>query len=220
MKKIISIFTLITLTQVAVADAGNKAGMSPSVKPGMSHDMRRPVNAEEAMPARNENMEQEAVQNQIEAQNQNQVQTEAKVQTQMEEQSGFSRGSVVRSAFTTAVNEREPTEDLQNLTNENGQVMFFTELRDMSGQTAVHRWQYDGKVVAEVEFKVGGPRWRVWSSKAMQPQWTGEWKVSVVNGAGEVISEKNLNVSMSDSPATTTIENTNEPALETGTPAQ
>jgi len=110
----------------------------------------------------------------------------------MKEQSGFSRGSVVRSAFTRTIDEREPTENLENLTNENGQVKFFTELRDMSGQTAIHRWEYDGKVVAEIEFNVKGPRWRVWSSKSLIPQWTGDWKVSVVNGAGEVISEKNL----------------------------
>ena len=110
----------------------------------------------------------------------------------MKEQSGFSRGSVVRSAFTRDIAEREPTENLQNLTNENDQVKFFTELRDMSGQTAIHRWEYDGKVVAEIEFNVKGPRWRVWSSKSFVPQWTGDWKVSVVNGAGEVISEKKL----------------------------
>ena len=110
----------------------------------------------------------------------------------MKEQSGFSRGSVVRSAFTRTIDEREPTENLQNLTNESAQVKFFTELRDMSGQTAIHRWEYDGKVVAEVEFNVKGPRWRVWSSKSLVPQWTGDWKVSVINGAGEVISEKNL----------------------------
>lgn len=109
-----------------------------------------------------------------------------------QELSGFSRGSVVRSAFTREIDNREPAENLQNLTNESGEVKFFTELRDMSGQTAVHRWEYDGKVVAEIEFNVKGPRWRVWSSKSLVPQWTGDWKVSVVNGAGEVISEKNL----------------------------
>lgn len=121
------------------------------------------------------------------------------------EQSGFSRGSVVRSAFTRDVDEREPVENLQNLSNENEHVKFFTELRDMSGQTAVHRWEYDGKVVAEIEFNVKGPRWRVWSSKSFVPQWTGDWKVSVVNGAGEVISEKQLSydVATADETATT-----------------
>ena len=121
----------------------------------------------------------------------------------LKEQSGFSRGSVVRSAFTRDIAEREPTENLQNLTNENGQVKFFTELRDMSGQTAIHRWEYEGKVVAEIEFNVKGPRWRVWSSKSLVPQWTGDWKVSVVNGAGEVISEKNLSYDIAAAPIET-----------------
>lgn len=120
--------------------------------------------------------------------------------TAMKEQSGFSRGSVVRSAFTRDIADREPMENLQNLTNENGHVKFFTELRDMSGQTAIHRWQYEGKVVAEVEFNVQGPRWRVWSSKSFVPQWTGDWTVSVVNGAGEVISEKSLSYDIATAP--------------------
>ncbi len=139
---------------------------------------------------------------------------EAMPEMAIKEQSGFSRGSVVRSAFTRDVAEREPTEDLQKLTNDNGQVKFFTELRDMSGQTAIHRWEYDGKVVAEVKFNVKGPRWRVWSSKKFVPEWTGDWKVSVLNGAGEVISEKNLSYDvaampeskMTDMPAATKTE--------------
>ena len=131
----------------------------------------------------------------------------------MKEKSGFSRGSVVRSAFTRTIEEREPVENLENLTNENEQVKFFTELRDMSGQTAIHRWEYDGKVVAEVEFNVKGPRWRVWSSKSLVPQWIGDWKVSVVNGAGEVISEKNLSYDVATATPETTPAAIAEPVV-------
>jgi len=109
--------------------------------------------------------------------------------TQAADQSGFSRGSVVRSVFTTAVKDREPVDKLNNEKTHDDHIYFFTELRDMSGQTAIHRWEHDGKVVAEVKFNVRGPRWRVWSSKTFNPNATGEWKVSVVNGAGEVIAE-------------------------------
>jgi len=111
---------------------------------------------------------------------------------QMTEQAGFSTGSVVRSAITSAVENREPTDSLEAANTEQNQLYFFTELRDMSGQTAKHRWEHDGKVMAEVEFNVKGPRWRVWSSKSFVPNWTGDWKVSVINGAGDVISEKNF----------------------------
>lgn len=108
----------------------------------------------------------------------------------MTEQSGFSRGSVVRSVFTSAVDQREPVDKLKNLNTEQANLVYFTELRDMDGQTAKHRWQYNGEVVAEVDFNVRGPRWRVWSSKALNPEKEGEWKVSVLNGAGDVIAEE------------------------------
>lgn len=111
---------------------------------------------------------------------------------QLNEQAGFSKGSVIRAAFTSAVDGREPTDNLDAVSSEQNQLYFFTELRDMSGQTAKHRWEFNGKVMAEVEFNVKGPRWRVWSSKNFVPGWTGKWKVSVLNGAGEVISEKDF----------------------------
>lgn len=105
------------------------------------------------------------------------------------EQSGFSSGSVVRSIFTTSVLEREPVDNVKTLNSDARKVFYFTELRDMSDQTATHRWEYDGEIMTEQKFNVKGPRWRVWSSKNFSPQWLGEWKVSVLNGAGEVISE-------------------------------
>ncbi len=112
----------------------------------------------------------------------------------LEEQAGFSRGSVTRSVFTSGVAEREPVDRLDVVDPQTGKVFYFTELRDMSGQTATHRWEHDGKVMAEVTFDVRGPRWRVWSSKNLDPSWTGEWKVSVLNGAGEVIAEDVIQV--------------------------
>lgn len=117
----------------------------------------------------------------------------ATAEQQAAEQSGFSRGSVVRSIFTTAVKDREPTDKLNNTKSDAEQIYFFTELRDMSGQTATHRWEHNGKVASEVKFDVRGPRWRVWSSKTFSPNLEGEWKVSVLNGAGEVIAEDLMN---------------------------
>lgn len=113
---------------------------------------------------------------------------------QQAEQSGFSRGSVVRSIFTSEVKDREPVDKLNNTKSEAEHIYFFTELRDMSGQTATHRWEHNGQVSAEVKFDVRGPRWRVWSSKTFSPSQDGEWKVSVLNGAGEVIAEDMMNV--------------------------
>ena len=112
----------------------------------------------------------------------------------VEEQSGFNPGTVARSAFTSSIEDREPVDTLQQVNAMEQKVYFFTELRDMQGQTATHRWELNGEVMAEVAFDVKGSRWRVWSSKNLQPEWVGEWKVSVLNSANEVISETSLNV--------------------------
>lgn len=106
------------------------------------------------------------------------------------EMAGFSRGTVTRSIFTTSIDNREPVDKVKNVPDQTSDVFYFSELRDMEGQTAKHRWEYQGKVIAEVKFKVRGPRWRVWSKKSFTPGWSGDWKVSVVNGADEIISEE------------------------------
>ena len=111
-----------------------------------------------------------------------------------QEQSGFNPGTVARSAFTSSIEDREPVDTLQQMNAVEQKVYFFTELRDMEGQTATHRWELNGDVMAEVAFEVKGSRWRVWSSKNLQPEWVGEWKVSVLNSANDVISETSLNI--------------------------
>ena len=97
-------------------------------------------------------------------------------------------GSVTRATFTTAVAEREPVGSIDKLTADTDKVYYFTELRGMAGQTVTHRWEYNGKVMAEVPFTVSGPRWRVYSSKNLQEGWTGEWKVSVIDQAGSTLA--------------------------------
>lgn len=101
-------------------------------------------------------------------------------------------GTVARSVVTTSVVDREPANDLDKVPAADSKILFFTELRGMAGQTIKHRWMHNGEQIAEVSFKVGGPRWRVWSSKTMMPSWQGEWTVQVVDGSGQVVAEKNF----------------------------
>ncbi|MBD3619718.1 MAG: DUF2914 domain-containing protein [Chromatiales bacterium] len=103
-----------------------------------------------------------------------------------------STGSVARARFTSAVDNREPVDDLSRVENDIRTVYFFTELMDMDGQTVIHRWRYDGNVMAEVDFAVGGPRWRVSSSKNLLPEWTGTWEVDVLNANGEVVETRSF----------------------------
>jgi hypothetical protein len=97
-------------------------------------------------------------------------------------------GEVARSAFTSEIVDREPVDQITALENDATRIYFFSELLGLDGQTVVHRWEYNGEVTAEVSFEVGGPRWRVHSSKNLDPLWLGEWSVTVVDGAGNELS--------------------------------
>ena len=68
----------------------------------------------------------------------------------------------------------------------------------MTGQLVVHSWEHQGESVAEVRFKVSGPRWRVWSSKILTPDRPGAWTVLVLNAAGEILAEKSLDYNAPD----------------------
>ncbi|HQU16470.1 MAG: hypothetical protein B7Z66_05050 [Chromatiales bacterium 21-64-14] len=101
-------------------------------------------------------------------------------------------GRVERAQFTTAIHDREPVDAIKRLTRDTGRVYFFTDVRGMAGGMVIHRWIHNGAVVASVPFQIKGPRWRVWSSKRLQPQWAGTWKVEVVNGAGRLLDQATL----------------------------
>jgi hypothetical protein len=102
------------------------------------------------------------------------------------------QGSVARAVFTTGIVDREPADAVEQLSADHDRVFFFTELSGMDGQTATHRWEFGGEVVAEVPFDVGGQRWRVYSSKQLQPGWVGTWTVTVVDAAGRELSRSQL----------------------------
>ncbi len=108
------------------------------------------------------------------------------------------RGSVSRATFTTSVVNREPTDTIIQLDNTSQKVFYFTELNGFSGKTVYHRWEYRGKVMAEVGFRVGGPRWRVSSSKQIDPRWTGDWTVVVVDEDGWPLKASVLSYTVSE----------------------
>lgn len=99
------------------------------------------------------------------------------------------QGSVARGVFTTAIVDREPTDRVDTLGNDTRRIYYFTELEDLDGRAVTHRWEHEGETRAEVEFIVGGPRWRVYSSKNLDPAWLGEWVVSVVDEQGNVLRQ-------------------------------
>lgn len=95
---------------------------------------------------------------------------------------------VALAQFTTGIEDREPIDQITFVENEIRKIYFYTDLRGFEGQTIKHRWLHNGTVMADVAFEVRGPRWRVWSSKALLPDWIGDWTVEIVAAEGEVIA--------------------------------
>ncbi len=99
---------------------------------------------------------------------------------------------IARADLTSGVTDREPVDSLTEVTNDQRTITFFTELRNMSGESVSHRWEHNGQVMAEVPFRVGGPRWRIWSTKNLHEFWLGKWTVSVVAEDGSVLATKSF----------------------------
>lgn len=105
---------------------------------------------------------------------------------------GLHAGEVARAQFTTDVIDREPVDKIEQLDSSVNQVRYFSELRDLNGQTVTHQWVYNDQVMFEKSFTPGGDRWRVWSSKTLQPGWSGIWYVHTLDADGNRLNSSNF----------------------------
>lgn len=121
---------------------------------------------------------------------------------------------VARAQFTTQVADNEPADRITTLANDQTRVLFFTELRELAGQTVTHRWEFQGKVVGDVPLEVGAARWRTYSSKTLDPSQTGEWKASVIDANGQTLAVTTFSYTSAEPTAAT-----NAPA-QSGAPAK
>ncbi len=121
-------------------------------------------------------------------------------------------GRVARASFTSEIVAREPQDTITSLSNENTRIMFFTELHAAQGQTVFHVWEREGTEMARVPFDVGGPRWRVYSTKSLEPSWLGQWTVRVEDADGRELHSDAF--SYVTTATTTGAEKTSEAAQE------
>ena len=98
---------------------------------------------------------------------------------------------VTRSAFTSAIAAREPTNQLTRI-NAGQQVYYFTELVGLQGRVVNHRWERDGAFQLGLQFPVTGSPWRVHSSKNISPNLPGTWTVTVQNDDGTILKRETL----------------------------
>ncbi|SMM97735.1 conserved protein of unknown function [uncultured Candidatus Thioglobus sp.] len=98
--------------------------------------------------------------------------------------------NISQAVFALDVVDRAPQNIVSEIDNNIKKIFFYTNLRNLKGQTITHRWFYNGKKMAEVIFHPRGNRWRVYSSKNLWHTWTGQWKVEVVNQNQKILLTK------------------------------
>jgi hypothetical protein len=100
---------------------------------------------------------------------------------------------VVRDVLASAVTDRQPVEATIPISTGVEQIFYFTELEG-GPATIRHVWTWQGRTMATVTLEVKTPRFRTWSSKRIQPEWTGQWRVEAQTTDGMVLSSKDFTI--------------------------
>mgnify|MGYP006298704079 CR=1 FL=1 len=116
-------------------------------------------------------------------------QTEAAVTEMKEEKpAAVSEGGVqglvvMESEIASAVEDRQPVDAKTEFAQGVDKVYCWTKIGNVDYPTQVeHRWKKGDEILAEVSLKVGGSGWRVYSSKSIAEDWTGDFSVEIVDG--------------------------------------
>jgi len=96
--------------------------------------------------------------------------------------------SVETASICTAVVDRACEGAGDSFPSDVGKIYAHTTILDLEG-AVTHRWIYKGQVMAEINLNVGGTPWRTWSSKTIDPLWSGDWKVEIVNNADDSVMD-------------------------------
>ncbi len=96
--------------------------------------------------------------------------------------------SVSESSVATNVVDRMPTGVANTFMSDVERVYAWTRIEGANGETMIHHvWIHGGVERADLELRIGGSPWRTWSNKAIMPEWTGDWRVEVRDGGGNVL---------------------------------
>ena len=103
-----------------------------------------------------------------------------------------SRGAVANATFTADVVDGAPVDFRQQFSNTAPAVYYYAELVDLAGRTLKVRWSLEGQAMQESSIEVKSARQPAWSMIRMQPQWTGNWLVEVIDSDGARLDERNF----------------------------
>jgi Protein of unknown function (DUF2914) len=95
---------------------------------------------------------------------------------------------VVEAVITTGVVDHLPIDAVESYTAGAGKLYCFTRVLGAAGrETVTHVWRREGEEMARIVLPLRRDDFRTWSVKTLQPSWSGNWQVDVVDDAGEVL---------------------------------
>lgn len=110
------------------------------------------------------------------------AQSAEKPQTAPAEQSGL---QIQDAVVCQDVVNREPVGKSDVFAKDVARIYCFSRVIGASQQTQItHNWYYKGTLKASVKLPVRSDNWRTWSSKSIDPTWTGEWMVEILSDQG------------------------------------
>jgi hypothetical protein len=112
-----------------------------------------------------------------------------------------SNGSVQKAQFTSGVENHEPKDNLDSLSNDQTRIFFYAVLVNLQGQEVTFRWSYNDVTQAEVKQTPTSGRYRTNTSKTLDPSKLGTWKVEVVDASGNVLTSKTFEYKKADASA-------------------
>ena len=110
-------------------------------------------------------------------------------------------GSVAKSQFTTGVENHEPKDNIDSLTNDQTRIYFWATLDNLQGQEVTFRWSYNDVDQGDWKTTPKAGRWRTVSSKELDPSKLGTWKVEVLDASGNVLTSKTFEYKKADASA-------------------
>lgn len=93
-------------------------------------------------------------------------------------------GEISRALFTTKLVKNEPENEVLIMENDNYNLYYFSEVKNMHGKTIYHHWEYRGEKVFEQKFNVSKKSEKLISRYRLDPLKTGEWMVVITDEQG------------------------------------
>ncbi len=94
----------------------------------------------------------------------------------------------VETELCTGVEERMPVGMADQFPSDVGQVCLWSKVLGYTDETIIkHVWYFRGDEMATIELPVRGSVWRTYSYKTIQPEWSGDWVVKVIDADGNVL---------------------------------